>query len=185
MAENENFDKEELAITRETSFSQLLLAEDNTSKGAEGNNSSFNFASSNSPLYISSSVTFSTGIEKIPKMLCFGDYPEKVNQELVFSNNTTKACQRSRVTCSDSCSSVSSANSIKTLCRSINVSIFFINIIGKVFFGFNIDCFKYWQKKRDGSDQLSNAVSQNQRTSKKTKTENPTSTIPAKVTHIL
>ncbi|XP_024932851.3 transcription factor bHLH113 isoform X1 [Ziziphus jujuba] len=151
MAENDGFDRDHLAVTAGTNFSQLLFADDDSSVVGLDVNQSFNFASSSA---------FSAA-EKPPKMLCFGNY--QYNEDLVFSD-TTRTSQKSGVTCSDS-SSTSSSNRLS------------VNTLSKPN-----------QKKRNGWDQesvqstsaMTTYVMASQKTSKRTKTENPTTTIPAK-----
>ncbi|KAF3435498.1 hypothetical protein FNV43_RR22587 [Rhamnella rubrinervis] len=95
MAENERFDRDNLAVTAGTSFSQLLFADDDGALGLDINQT-FNYTS----------AAFST--EKPPKMLCFGSYPYN-DEQLVFSE-TTRTSQISGLTCSDLSSSASSSN---------------------------------------------------------------------------
>ncbi|KAL5561321.1 hypothetical protein UlMin_031068 [Ulmus minor] len=101
--------------------------------------------------------------DKTPKMLCFGGYPRE--EELVFSETTTNTrfSQKSGVTCSES-SSASSTNNL------------------------NFNALSKSQKCRNGSSQEpvqstctnTTSTTTGQRTHKKIKTENPTSTGPAK-----
>lgn len=115
MAENDGFDRDHLAVTAGTNFSQLLFADDDSSVVGLDVNQSFNFASSSA---------FSAA-EKPPKMLCFGNY--QYNEDLVFSD-TTRTSQKSGVTCSDS-SSTSSSNrlSVNTLSKpNVGVTLFFL-----------------------------------------------------------
>ncbi|PNT20491.2 hypothetical protein POPTR_009G094300v4 [Populus trichocarpa] len=111
----------------------------------------------------------STG--KSPRMLCFGGYTHQNESETVMFSEATKTTpQISGVTCSDS-SSASSGNNCN---GTVNV----ISTVSKS------------NRKRNGSSQEVTAKSTNtiaktnlpsQRTSKKTKTENPRSTGNAKV----
>lgn len=112
MAENERYDRDNhltLTGTTTASFSHLLFAEEDDSLATLDVSQIFKCGSSgNFPA------------EKNPKMLCFGDYPNNGDQ-LIFSK-TTRASQKSGLTCSDSSSSASSTNSvISTMSKSINV----------------------------------------------------------------
>ncbi|PON90627.1 Myc-type, basic helix-loop-helix (bHLH) domain containing protein [Trema orientale] len=156
MAKNERLDCDNLAVTGGTSFSQLLFADDDV-LGLDVNqifrcNNINNNNNNNESLF---------SAEKTPRMLCFEKFPNR--GERAFSEST----QKSGVTCSDSSSSASSSNntSVSTMSKS------------------NIN--------RNGSDQESvqctstvtttTCTVPNRRTSsKKIKTENPTTNVPAK-----
>ncbi|PON74728.1 Myc-type, basic helix-loop-helix (bHLH) domain containing protein [Parasponia andersonii] len=153
MAKSERFDCDNLSVTGGTSFSQLLFADDNV-LGLDVNQI-FRCNNNNN----NNASLFSA--EKTPRMLCFEKFPNR--GERAFSGST----QKSGVTCSDSSSSASSSNnnSVSTMSES--------------------------NRKRNGSNQESvqcastvtttTCIVPNQRTSsKKFKTENPTTNVPAK-----
>ncbi|XP_073267651.1 transcription factor bHLH113 isoform X1 [Populus alba] len=114
---------------------------------------------------------FSSAV-KSPRMLCFGGYTHQNESETVmFSEATKTTLQISGVTCSTDSSSASSGNNC-------NGTVNAISTVSKS------------NRKRNGSSQEVTAKSTNtiaktnlhsQRTSKKTKTENPRSTGNAKV----
>lgn len=153
MAENERYDRDNhltLTGTTTASFSHLLFAEEDDSLATLDVSQIFKCGSSgNFPA------------EKNPKMLCFGDYPNNGDQ-LIFSK-TTRASQKSGLTCSDSSSSASSTNSvISTMSKSINV-----------------------RKRNQELVQCTSTVTTtsavaNQKASKNIRAENPTSTAPPK-----
>lgn len=178
MAKNEGFVGDHLRLrgapAAAATFSQLLLAEDDDDDDENNNGvavavgldvdqtTSFNYTSS----------VFSS--EKPPKMLCFGNYHQKHHQgdQLVYpsitenniTNTNTTTPQKSGVTCSDS-SSASSGNNNYNRCVTLSV-----NTLSKP------------DKKRNGLGQesaqcgstITTAVVATQRTSKRTKTANPT-----------
>ncbi|XP_023880227.1 transcription factor bHLH113 [Quercus suber] len=178
MAKNEGFVGDHLRLrgapAAAATFSQLLLAEDDDDDDENNNGvavavgldvdqtTSFNYTSS----------VFSS--EKPPKMLCFGNYHQKHHQgdQLVYpsitenniTNTNTTTPQKSGVTCSDS-SSASSGNNNNNSCVTLSV-----NTLSKP------------DKKRNGLGQesaqcgstITTAVVATQRTSKRTKTANPT-----------
>lgn len=178
MAKNEGFVGDHLRLrgapAAAATFSQLLLAEDDDDDDENNNGvavavgldvdqtTSFNYTSS----------VFSS--EKPPKMLCFGNYHQKHHQgdQLVYpsitenniTNTNTTTPQKSGVTCSDS-SSASSGNNNNNRCVTLSV-----NTLSKP------------DKKRNGLGQesaqcgstITTAVVATQRTSKRTKTANPT-----------
>lgn len=178
MAKNEGFVGDHVRLrgapAAAATFSQLLLAEDDDDDDENNNGvavavgldvdqtTSFNYTSS----------VFSS--EKPPKMLCFGNYHQKHHQgdQLVYpsitenniTNTNTTTPQKSGVTCSDS-SSASSGNNNNNRCVTLSV-----NTLSKP------------DKKRNGLGQesaqcgstITTAVVATQRTSKRTKTANPT-----------
>lgn len=178
MAKNEGFVGDHVRLrgapAAAATFSQLLLAEDDDDDDENNNGvavavgldvdqtTSFNYTSS----------VFSS--EKPPKMLCFGNYHQKHHQgdQLVYpsitenniTNTNTTTPQKSGVTCSDS-SSASSGNNNSNRCVTLSV-----NTLSKP------------DKKRNGLGQesaqcgstITTAVVATQRTSKRTKTANPT-----------
>ncbi|KAF3957444.1 hypothetical protein CMV_017545 [Castanea mollissima] len=176
MAKNEGFVGDHLRLRgapAAATFSQLLLAEDDddddennngvaVAVGLDVDQTSFNYSSS----------VFSS--EKSPKMLCFGNYHQKHHQgdqlvyppitENIITNTNTTTPQKSGVTCSDS-SSASSGNNNNNSCVTLSV-----NTLSKP------------DKKRNGLGQesaqcgstITTAAVATQRTSKRTKTANPT-----------
>ncbi|XP_030942595.1 transcription factor bHLH113-like isoform X1 [Quercus lobata] len=178
MAKNEGFVGDHLRLRgapAAATFSQLLLAEDDDDDDENNNGvavsvgldvdqtTSFNYSSS----------VFSS--EKPPKMLCFGNYHQKHHQgdQLVYppltenniTNTNTTTPQKSGVTCSDSSSASSGNNNNNNSCVTLSV-----NTLSKP------------DKKRNGFGQesaqcgsaITTAVVATQRTSKRTKTANPT-----------
>ncbi|KAI9180259.1 hypothetical protein LWI28_002921 [Acer negundo] len=183
MADNGGgFDHEEEGDHEQPSFSQLLFSDDDAVLGLDldyhhqHQHQTFNNNNNNKTFSSSSDSCFS-GHGKPPKMLCFGDYNNQSSDgELVVFGETTTATttatyskstpQKSGVTaCSDSSSASSGNNSIAIA-----------NTPSK------------YNKKRSGSGkesvQCSNSITttpaENQRTSKKTKADNTSSTGHAK-----
>ncbi|KAM6558250.1 hypothetical protein CsatA_027489 [Cannabis sativa] len=109
MAKNERFDFDNLAVTGGTSFSQLLLGDDDVlSLDVNQIFNKCNNSSINTSLFSS--------VEKTPRMLCFENFPNR--GEIVFSDQST---QKSGITCSDSSSSTSSSSnsvSLSTMSKS-------------------------------------------------------------------
>ncbi|XP_004496925.1 transcription factor bHLH113 isoform X2 [Cicer arietinum] len=143
--------------TTGTSFSQLLLADDNDDENQQN------------ALGLSTTVdqtTFSTplfSIHNTPKMLCFGNYHPNESDFLLSETNITPP-QKSVITSSDS-SSASSCNHTNTTFNSLTTK---------------SNCL---QKKRNGSggqEISTKAGVEGQRGPKKTKAENPISTGHAK-----
>ncbi|KAL4615317.1 hypothetical protein ACB092_07G115100 [Castanea dentata] len=174
MAKNEGFVGDHLRLRGEpaaATFSQLLLAEDDddddennngvaVAVGLDVDQTSFNYSSS----------VFSS--EKPPKMLCFGNYHQKHHQgdQLVYplitenniTNTNTTTPQKSGVTCSDS-SSASSGNNNNNSCVTLSV-----NTLSKP------DRNGLGQESAQSGSTITTAAVATQRTSKRTKTANPT-----------
>ncbi|ONH91792.1 hypothetical protein PRUPE_8G136800 [Prunus persica] len=151
MAENDGLEGDHLAVTEGTSFSQLLFAADEGC-GLGMDDETFNYTHSSA---------YSTQI-KPPKMLCFGNYDHSHGDGLEIGFSET--AKKSGVTCSDSSSVYSTSNTIINALPESN------------------------NKRRNGLGQesvqcastISTTTTASQRTSKKTKSENPTSTGNAK-----
>ncbi|VVA18298.1 PREDICTED: mRNAion factor [Prunus dulcis] len=151
MAENDGLEGDHLAVTEGTSFSQLLFAADEDC-GLGMDDETFNYTHSSA---------YSTQI-KPPKMLCFGNYDHSHGDGLEIGFSET--AKKSGVTCSDSSSVYSTSNTIINALPESN------------------------NKRRNGLGQesvqcastISTTTTASQRTSKKTKSENPTSTGNAK-----
>ncbi|XP_021827307.1 transcription factor bHLH113 [Prunus avium] len=151
MAENDGLEGDHLAVTEGTSFSQLLFAADEVC-GLGMDDETFNYTHSSA---------YSTQI-KPPKMLCFGNYDHCHGDGLEIGFSET--AKKSGVTCSDSSSVSSTSNiSINALPKSNNKR---INGLGQE----SVQC----------ASTISTTTIASQRTSKKTKSENPTSTGNAK-----